>query len=144
MNDYTQAFVNNWGMTLSLCLVAVLVAYVYRLKDPRHMEREVARKREKENVADAINKALHDLYVSEKLSADGYIRWGNRLGRDFDLPDLISVKKAQNKWQIDTNGLKVRTMRRLSKMGVDVKSKLALMRRNRKPKKPRLIIPKLP
>lgn len=147
MPDYDQllnSFLNNWGMTASLVLVALLVAYIFRLKDPRHMEREVARKREKERVADAINKALHDLYTSEQISADGYIRWGKRLGRDFDLPDLIAVKKVSSKWQMDTHGLKLRIVQRLSKMGAGAQAKLAAIRSRKPHRKPKLIIPKLP
>src|SRR5205814_2220047 len=81
--------VHNWAMFGVALLCLVLLGYVTRLRDPRYMERAMARKLEKQKVADKVTAALEEAVEKGELSRKTVQKYLLKLGRTWDIPDLI-------------------------------------------------------
>lgn len=114
--------------TFSVILVAcvVLLVCVKYYLDPNRKESAMARRREREKVAEMITKALDDALLKNELTPQQRQRYFKRLGKALDLPDLIPRRTLK---------LKELIINRLALMGTDISSGLDKIRRRRTNKK---------
>lgn len=114
-----------WPALLFVAAFFGLLFYILWLKDPRYLERAMARKREKELVAKWISQGLDNGLEAGELSADIRLKYNKKLSRALDLPDLMPKQK------FDLNKAKGLSRQRLDKMGVHIATALSKMRRNK-------------
>ena len=100
----------------------------------------MARRQEKKDVADILTAGLDTAFRAGKLTAGQMQYWSGKVGREFNLPDMIPVKDGpklvlneRNKWVsypvVHTRKVKKEITRRLIAMGAPVAEKLLEMKR---------------
>lgn len=119
--------VDNWlgiGVFTALCLA---VGYIYYLKQPRTVERAMARTKEKQGLAELLLPQLERAVTLDIIPASRLQHYQKKLGQGLDLPDLIPAKKPQLIWNgkywlsIPTANLaatKAAVLKRLQAMGI--------------------------
>lgn len=139
---------DNWlgvGLFTALCLAAM---YICHLRQPRTVERAMARQKERQGLADLLLPQLERAVSLEIIPASRLAYYQKKLGLGLDLPDLIPVKKPQlihlnGRWMSIPNfhlgAAKNAALKRLHAMGVDVAAGLTKLGRSRTSKKKELL-----
>lgn len=125
--------VNDWlGLGYIWPIVGILiVGLIFYKLDPRNLERAMARRKERQEVADIVSAALQDAANEGKISANVWHKYNKKLAHALSLPDMEPRKR------IDLNAAKLACKRRLDAMGVNIANGLATIRRGRPSKKER-------
>lgn len=133
-----QQVVSNAYLLGIALLVLIIWIWARHLRDPRYLERAMARKLEKQKVADIVTNALEAAVQSGKLDKKRLYHYYAKLGRAFNIPDLIPRNHQQLPFVQKPNlhKAKVLCMQRLHAMGVNVAD--FLKQRRKKDRKARI------
>lgn len=132
--DYIRAWATNieWSHIIVITLVAITLGYIVWLRDPRQMERAMARKKERRDVAQIISDALLDAEHYDRISTTCRKKYNKKLAYALGLPDM------EPRQRVDANRVKTLIKQRLNAMGINVEDRLTKLRRT-KTKKNKLI-----
>jgi hypothetical protein len=114
----------DWQITILLAVIVLIAAYSLKLRDPRHLERAMARKMERRKVADIISAALQDACVAGQISPDVRYKYNKKLAVSLELPDMMPGK-------FDLNKAKQLCRQRLNVMGVNLAEGLRKLRKEK-------------
>ena len=109
-----------WVVILSVLMLACMTGYV--LHHPRYVERLMARRRERQEIADIVSAALQDAAHRKIITSEVWHKYNKKLALSLGLPDMIP-KKPRN-----LNLLKKQIIERLYNTGVNVAGYLKLRR----------------
>jgi hypothetical protein len=122
----------NWiGIAGAIAFVGLL-GLVYYLQGYRHMEKAMARRKEKQDVAQIVSDALQDACHQGLITATQWHKYNKKLARCLGLPDMLP------KTEFDPKRAKALAYIRLSTMGVNIAEGLSKLRRRRTSKLDRL------
>lgn len=133
---------HNWSGILVIGAFALLIGYILRLRDPRHQERAMAKRLEKQCVADILSAALQDAAHKGTISPKVWHKYNKKIADRLGLEDMMPkvkdkvVRDANGKWiSIPFFNLSAATSaayKRLRAMGVkDIAGKLISLRSRR-------------
>lgn len=113
------------SLLLPLVLLTGVVVYAFYKQhtDPRRKELAMARKKERQVVADIVSAALQDAAHRKEIPPDVWHKYNKKLARALGLEDMLPKPK------VDLNKVKILCRQRLSAAGVNVKAALNKMRR---------------
>jgi hypothetical protein len=100
--------------------------------DPRALERAMARKKERQDVADVVSAALQDAAHQGRISNNAWHKYNKKLACALHLPDMIPRKPFNERVAM------VLSRQRLTAMGVNIAEGLANLRRSRPTKQERI------
>ena len=115
------------SLPLSLLLLVAFVAYMLHTHSPRYLEKRMARKLEKQRIADIICAAFDQAEQEGKMNVFERIKYMRRLSRGLSLPDLWTEPTTPK----PPSYVKAQIHKRLDKMGVNIKEALASMKGRR-------------
>lgn len=124
--------VHLWGIVLVVLAVCLMTWHFTRQNDPRALERAMARKKERSDVADIVSAALQDAAHEGKITPEVWHKYNKKLADSLGLPDMIPRKPFNERVAM------VQARKRLSAMGINIAEALSNLRRNRPSKKDRV------
>ena len=124
--------VHLWGIVASVLAICLIAWHFTNQNDPRALERAMARKKERQDVADIVSAALQDAAHQGRISNVAWHKYNKKLAYALHLPDMIP-RKPFNKRVAE-----VMSRQRLSAMGVNIAEGLAKLRRSRPSKQERI------
>jgi hypothetical protein len=120
----------NFQLLLLAVLLAVLCVILYTTTNPRYLEHKMARRKEREKKLEMFSRSLDQAVSRDEINLATRDKWLKEYGKAIGIPVVLNISKKP-----DTHKTKVLVRQRLRAMGVDIASKLALMRRKKLPKK---------
>lgn len=124
---------HTWMGVLGVAAFAAFLTHILWLREPRCLERAMARKLERKRVADIVSAALQDACHNKEISSKEWHKYNKKLAYSLGLPDMIP--REQRRPEV----VKLFVRRRLDAMGVNIADGLKIMRRNRPSKKDKVL-----
>ena len=124
--------VHLWGIVVVVLAVCVMTWHFTNQNDPRALERAMARKKERQDVADIVSASLQDAAHQGRISNIAWHKYNKKLAHFLGLPDMIPRKPFNERVAIAASRL------RLNAMGVNIADGLAKLRRSRPNKQERV------
>ncbi len=96
MDAIVNDAVRHWeqvSVGLMLCLLVGVLAYHIRTTNPRYQERVMARKLERQRIADIIGEALDQALLKNEISSEVRNKYYKKMGRALGISELIVPDK---------------------------------------------------
>lgn len=127
LNDlvmHADMFVKDHTFVILACMTGLIALYAYYIGSPRRLERAMAKRKEREDVAQIISDAMQDAVHQRKISAKVFYKYQKKLGKAMELPNLVPMR-ATSRWPtnfhwVNLKETKVRCLQRLGAMGVNI------------------------
>lgn len=124
---------HNWAGVAGAVLLVMLGWYILHLQGYRHVERAMAKRKERQEVADLVSAALQDACHSGAITAEVWHKYNKKLAKALGLPDMLPKKP------FNLSVAKHMAHLRLTGMGVNIQDGLNRIRGRRTSKKNRLL-----
>lgn len=125
-----------------LCFFSlILIGYASYLREPRQLERAMARKLERARISQILSDALQDAAHNKKITPEQWHKYDIKIGKALGLTDMIPLSATSRLWsgvRPDLNKTKLAITKRLDAMGVNIADGLKRVR-NGQTKKDRLL-----
>ncbi len=78
-----------WLLPIAVLLLMCVLVILIHQQSPRYREKWMARKKERETIADIVQTALDTALEQDRISPSQRLRYQTRLAKGLDLPDLL-------------------------------------------------------